>query len=114
PAALRATPLTGGRSGAHADLHSLPTRRSSDLEVIASLPWVASTSVTILAADDGHIDPRASAREVAELFETSDVVIEPCPTKPHKDRKSTRLNSSHVKNSYAVCCLKKKRSSDET
>src|SRR5690606_40702280 len=25
-----------------------------------------------------------------------------------KDRKSTRLNSSHVKNSYAVCCLKKK------
>src|SRR5690625_5554655 len=24
------------------------------------------------------------------------------------DRKSTRLNSSHVGNSYAVCCLKKK------
>src|SRR5690606_39681195 len=27
---------------------------------------------------------------------------------PGKDRKSTRLNSSHVKNSYAVFCLKKK------
>src|SRR5690606_40214294 len=26
------------------------------------------------------------------------------------DRKSTRLNSSHVKNSYAVFCLKKKNS----
>src|SRR5690625_6368676 len=26
------------------------------------------------------------------------------------DRKSTRLNSSHVANSYAGCCLKKKRS----
>src|SRR5690349_24022301 len=25
------------------------------------------------------------------------------------DRKSTRLNSSHVENSYAVFCLKKKR-----
>src|SRR5690606_40815913 len=25
-----------------------------------------------------------------------------------KDRKSTRLNSSHVKISYAVCCMKKK------
>src|SRR5690606_34300133 len=24
-----------------------------------------------------------------------------------RERKSTRLNSSHVKNSYAVCCLKK-------
>src|SRR5690606_42001506 len=28
--------------------------------------------------------------------------------KSGKDRKSTRLNSSHVKISYAVCCLKKK------
>src|SRR5690606_40958327 len=27
----------------------------------------------------------------------------------HIDRKSTRLNSSHVKISYAVFCLKKKR-----
>src|SRR5690606_39627879 len=27
---------------------------------------------------------------------------------PLQDRKSTRLNSSHVKNSYAVFCLKKK------
>src|SRR5690625_6544456 len=26
-----------------------------------------------------------------------------------KDRKSTRLNSSHVANSYAVFCLKKKK-----
>src|SRR5271165_1132474 len=28
--------------------------------------------------------------------------------KPNPDRKSTRLNSSHVKISYAVFCLKKK------
>src|SRR6266700_236567 len=27
------------------------------------------------------------------------------------DRKSTRLNSSHVKSSYAVCCLKNKKNS---
>src|SRR5690606_40807057 len=27
---------------------------------------------------------------------------------PKRDRKSTRLNSSHVENSYAVFCLKKK------
>src|SRR5690606_40461513 len=30
------------------------------------------------------------------------------------DRKSTRLNSSHVKTSYAVFCLKKKKRSAET
>src|SRR5690606_42142397 len=29
-----------------------------------------------------------------------------------KDRKSTRLNSSHVKISYAVFCLKKKRNDE--
>src|SRR5690606_41956518 len=29
------------------------------------------------------------------------------PWIPNRDRKSTRLNSSHVKNSYAVFCLKK-------
>src|SRR5690606_40679084 len=30
---------------------------------------------------------------------------------PQEDRKSTRLNSSHVKNSYAVFCWKKKTKS---
>src|SRR5699024_12556390 len=35
-----------------------------------------------------------------------------CPMRParaHPDRKSTRLNSSHVSISYAVFCLKKKK-----
>src|SRR5437588_1826744 len=31
-----------------------------------------------------------------------------CPESQRKDRKSTRLNSSHTVNSYAVFCLKKK------
>src|SRR5215475_12913106 len=31
------------------------------------------------------------------------------PRHPRQDRKSTRLNSSHVKSSYAVFCLKKKK-----
>src|SRR6266498_4619746 len=30
-------------------------------------------------------------------------------TQPSRDRKSTRLNSSHVRISYAVFCLKKKK-----
>src|SRR5690625_5622737 len=33
-----------------------------------------------------------------------------CPCPVGSDRKSTRLNSSHVANSYAVFCLKKKAS----
>src|SRR3989442_12025952 len=31
------------------------------------------------------------------------------PGHPRRDRKSTRLNSSHVRISYAVFCLKKKK-----
>src|SRR5438874_5973495 len=33
---------------------------------------------------------------------------------PRQDRKSTRLNSSHVEISYAVFCLKKKKKKQET
>src|SRR5215475_15296746 len=33
---------------------------------------------------------------------------------PRQDRKSTRLNSSHVKISYAVFCLKKKKKNNKT
>src|SRR5215208_7274684 len=36
----------------------------------------------------------------------------PRPLLPRRDRKSTRLNSSHVAISYAVFCLKKKRDRD--
>src|SRR5690625_5762484 len=36
------------------------------------------------------------------------------PTPRRSDRKSTRLNSSHVANSYAVFCLKKKRDGVES
>src|SRR5207302_10104635 len=38
-----------------------------------------------------------------------DVPVEVENGRPHEDRKSTRLNSSHVKISYAVFCLKKKK-----
>src|SRR5207302_4559838 len=34
--------------------------------------------------------------------------------RPYTDRKSTRLNSSHVKISYAVFCLKKKKNIKHT
>src|SRR5690606_39674294 len=35
---------------------------------------------------------------------------QPTACREETDRKSTRLNSSHVKTSYAVFCLKKKKS----
>src|SRR5207249_5291618 len=44
-------------------------------------------------------------RERSRLPPSLDQPVHPGPT---EDRKSTRLNSSHVSSSYAVFCLKKK------
>src|SRR5437870_8231180 len=59
-------------------LHSFPTRRSSDLA-----PHLSTPKGAFFGSLGGH-----------------GVGVE--------DRKSTRLNSSHVATSYAVFCLKKK------
>src|SRR5690606_41993559 len=48
--------------------------------------------------------PGSNAPRLAETM-PKEVMVE--------DRKSTRLNSSHVKISYAVFCLKKKRKSEK-
>src|SRR5690606_42055263 len=44
-----------------------------------------------------------------EVAETADRRAMTQGVVSHQDRKSTRLNSSHVKISYAVFCLKKKK-----
>src|SRR5690606_41183311 len=60
-----------------------------------------------------HPDPALFAhvflvRTAAEARDLRAIVGLPPPQKYRVDRKSTRLNSSHVKISYAVFCLKKK------
>src|SRR5690606_41068239 len=54
--------------------------------------------------------PLEELRKFAEVFDRiKRAYVEPVDDKTllNKDRKSTRLNSSHVKISYAVFCLKK-------
>src|SRR5256885_2578409 len=61
--------------------------------------------------------PRSTLFPYTTLFRSPgalDAIVEACETKigPHngaRDRKSTRLNSSHLVISYAVFCLKKKK-----
>src|SRR5690625_6717614 len=55
-----------------------------------------------LVSPDRKIDPY-----VQKLTQITDKMVRTAP-KFHEDRKSTRLNSSHVAISYAVFCLKKK------
>src|SRR5699024_12446166 len=77
------------RSAAHRYLLSFPTRRSSDLTAIDHF------------AETGKEDK--ASKHMTNLTQMLDVMQE--------DRKSTRLNSSHVSISYAVFCLKKKNTS---
>src|SRR3712207_8107110 len=57
-----------------------------------------------LRADVAGVDPDAEELEEVEVADDAVGV----------DRKSTRLNSSHANISYAVFCLKKKKTSTQT
>src|SRR5690606_41356586 len=56
--------------------------------------------------------PRRAARQ-RDPLPRPDQQLHPHPAR-NLDRKSTRLNSSHVKISYAVFCLKKKKKVQQT
>src|SRR5262245_64849645 len=76
----------------HPDLRSFPTRRSSDLADHRQIDAQRHRHRAHLPRRGGGRSRRGAAngRDVGE------------------DRKSTRLNSSHLGISYAVFCLKKK------
>src|SRR5207253_7813240 len=96
----------------HRHLHSFPTRRSSDL----ILTGETETGVTLFELSDGVDDgpvygqrsfpiaPRSTIGELLAQAESAALELV-----SEVDRKSTRLNSSHVAISYAVFCLKKKK-----
>src|SRR5207248_8372608 len=95
----------------HRSLHSFPTRRSSDLSlmpdclpdgalIVAISPSSLHSMTWPLKTATPESDGTVAARCHARLSPASDVST---------DRKSTRLNSSHRTNSYAVFCLKKKK-----
>src|SRR5207248_10415626 len=81
------------------NLHSFPTRRSSDLDedhdgqgVLHGRGQLGRAHHEVPVAGDADDGPVRVERLRSE----------------RGDRKSTRLNSSHRTNSYAVFCLKKK------
>src|SRR5690606_40832849 len=93
---------------------SFPTRRSSDLEARGWCPRAAPPRVrrVLVAADRARrAAARAAARVRAVREREADAAQgrdrdDEAAHRPVADRKSTRLNSSHVKISYAVFCLK--------
>src|SRR5699024_11982721 len=97
--------LYGYRPNPH--LHSFPTRRSSDLERIRELSMEAGRTVKVEGKDNNLLELIAADSSFNLTLEDLKNAME-----PSRDRKSTRLNSSHVSISYAVFCLKKKNNNN--
>src|SRR5690349_5894638 len=90
----------------HRDLHSFPTRRSSDLNILAILE--AMPVCRSLGRSLGRRERWQRTDAILERFGLNRVRKNNAARLSGGDRKSTRLNSSHVESSYAVFCLKKK------
>src|SRR5690242_2234522 len=86
--------FSASSSAAHRDLHSFPTRRSSDLA--GEDPLLVGHRPAL--GRGGRERGPGGGLGVGRIPAQRDVL----------DRKSTRLNSSHMSISYAVFCLKKK------
>src|SRR5690606_40268202 len=84
-------------------LHSFPTRRSSDLRTPQAKGRVERLFQTL---QDRLV--KAMRRQGIDSIEQANAWLPGYLAQHNEDRKSTRLNSSHVKISYAVFCLKKK------
>src|SRR5207249_10735505 len=95
-------------------LHSFPTRRSSDLGErfkVSHLGWDGDAAPLLLLVRD-HLDDRPGARirgpheELQEALNHSELhtwgIVANARRLRIVNRKSTRLNSSHVSISYAV------------
>src|SRR5690606_41912953 len=99
------------KSSAHLyDLPSFPTRRSSDLKtsswyLILRVDHPQEIRFEVFLIYNQRRRRQASLHQLhSYLFR----VVHSPSVVDLQDRKSTRLNSSHVKISYAVFCLKKK------
>src|SRR5688500_19976344 len=93
-------------------IHSFPTRRSSDLTLIrrpgAGLCVPGGDCPPARRAPQAPHPERTSGGNNLDTGRMTVVCSALAPLPVNRDRKSTRLNSSHLVISYAVFCLKKK------
>src|SRR5207245_11788933 len=98
----------------HRDLHSFPTRRSSDLSLgKPDLTPEEQAFEAVLVARFNEITQRLATHGWRRATKDDKLVAAAATRRDlvswerRPDRKSTRLNSSHGSISYAVFCLKK-------
>src|SRR5699024_12741318 len=96
----------------HAPLYlpSFPTRRSSDLFLFANSKFNPKITRFLFANPPFKRKSRVFSLRIPHLTQKSHLFSSQIPhLSENQDRKSTRLNSSHVSISYAVFCLKTKK-----
>src|SRR5690554_7480394 len=102
----------------HIAFHSATESKPSHLEPDSLLiPWALSrrqSGLRVFWQEDAPKPPVMNSRRRAALvakrgLDIVGALIGLLVLAPLLDRKSTRLNSSHVRISYAVFCLKKKK-----
>src|SRR5207245_11626599 len=93
----------------HRALHSFPTRRSSDLPLRPALRGPPPDKPLDHPADGPRDPPAAVHRPRLLCVAFARAPVDGGGGRCTRDRKSTRLNSSHGSISYAVFCLKKKK-----
>src|SRR5690606_42127320 len=107
PTPCSPAPFSSPCSSAHPDLPSFPTRRSSDLTAASRYEDNLAVNKAVADVKDSvRIIPTPKSMNVKRGTTT---LNDQWTITFAGDRKSTRLNSSHVKISYAVFCLKKKK-----
>src|SRR5439155_22804620 len=101
-------------NGNNRDLHSFPTRRSSDLysgprfhEEMRDLGLTDLFESTVVSCEIGYMKPHPrifqyALKSLGAAAEETAMVGDSLHADVEGDRKSTRLNSSHVAISYAV------------
>src|SRR5439155_21627160 len=96
--------------------HSLFFNKTATTEIYTlslhdALPISTSPTLATPTSNPARIGPGDWKRRYASMPMPTAITISSAPlmsAASNRDRKSTRLNSSHVASSYAVFCLKKK------
>src|SRR5439155_18256552 len=82
-------------------------RHAGDQRRCASTPQPGEYATDFVAGENDRHPLRSLGAH--QRVQPPDGYVHHIPIQEHQDRKSTRLNSSHVAISYAVFCLKKKK-----
>src|SRR5690606_15473783 len=95
-------------SGLHL-LEGVAAQPKTKITLITGHPSIKSIIKNLYGSNISYLIKPIDLAQLKSLFEDNKTLKTKTDSAVKLDRKSTRLNSSHVKISYAVFCLKKKK-----